>query len=103
MVISISQSLSVRAGKITATKVKAAEERAAQRKQGILLEGKSAFRFALMRNYGIGWGRSMQILKHLEMHEYAPPPEITPAFKEKVMKIVGLVKGRRYRAPARVI
>lgn len=91
------QSLTVRAAKIVATRAKAAAERALQRKQQILLDGKTQFRFALKRNYGIGWGRSLQILKHLEMHEYAPPPEITPFFKEKVLQIVKLVRKQHPR------
>lgn len=103
IIVRLLQTLAFRASKIVASKERAAEERSAQIKQGILLDGRKQFRFALMRNYGIGWGRSLQILKHLEMHEHAPPPPITPSFKEKVLHVAKLVKQHRYRPPARII
>jgi ribosomal protein S13 len=58
----------------------------------MLLDAKKQFRMELKRNQGIGWYRSLQICKHLEMHIRGKGPEITEPMRDKITKIAQLVK-----------
>lgn len=96
----VRKSKATRAASMAAKLAKRREIRAAERKQGILLDGVTHFRFALKQNYGIGWSRSLQVLQHLEMHQYSPPRvDPTPHFKQRVLEIVKLVKNNTIVEP----
>merc|ERR1719444_469619 len=72
---------------------KKAARRAAERarraaeEKGMLLDPKKQLRMELKRNTGIGWYRSFQIIKHLEMHERGKGPPIDQAMRDRITKI----------------
>ena len=73
-------------------RVASVRARRLEEERGLLLDTKKQFRMELKRNQGIGWYRSLQICKHLEMHERGKGPEITEASRDKITKIANLVK-----------
>ena len=74
------------------SRIASVRARRLEEERGLLLDTKKQFRMELKRNQGIGWYRSLQICKHLEMHERGPGPEITEATREKITKIANMVK-----------
>eukprot|EP00929_Paragymnodinium_shiwhaense_P107726 TRINITY_DN7409_c0_g1_i1.p1 TRINITY_DN7409_c0_g1~~TRINITY_DN7409_c0_g1_i1.p1 ORF type:complete len:191 (-),score=42.50 TRINITY_DN7409_c0_g1_i1:119-691(-) len=60
--------------------------------KGMILDPKRQLRMELKRNTGIGWYRSMQIIKHLEMHERGKGPPIDEAMREKITAIARVVR-----------
>merc|ERR1719150_1200894 len=67
---------------------KAAERaRRAQEEKGMILDPKKNLRMELKRNTGIGWYRSLQIIKHLEMHERGIGPPIDQPMRERITQI----------------
>ena len=62
--------------------------RKVEEEQGVLLDTKKQFRFEVKRNRGIGWYRSLQVCKHLEMHMRSKGPPVDQQFREKVTDIV---------------
>eukprot|EP00927_Polykrikos_kofoidii_P056804 TRINITY_DN50889_c0_g1_i1.p1 TRINITY_DN50889_c0_g1~~TRINITY_DN50889_c0_g1_i1.p1 ORF type:complete len:169 (+),score=23.08 TRINITY_DN50889_c0_g1_i1:100-606(+) len=72
---------------------KAAERaRKAQEEKGMILDPKKQLRMELKRNSAIGWYRSMQIIKHLEMHERGKGPPLDHAMRERITQIARVVK-----------
>ena len=74
------------------SRIASVRARRLEEERGLLLDTKKQFRMELKRNQGIGWYRSLQICKHLEMHERGPGPEITEATRDKITKIANVVK-----------
>lgn len=74
------------------SRVASVRARRLEEERGLLLDTKKQFRMELKRNQGIGWYRSLQICKHLEMHERGKGPEINEASRDKITKIANLVK-----------
>jgi hypothetical protein len=74
------------------SRVASVRARRLEEERGLLLDAKKQFRMELKRNQGIGWYRSLQICKHLEMHERGKGPEINEATRDKITKIANLVK-----------
>ena len=62
--------------------------RKAEEQQGILLDTKKQFRMEVKRNHGIGWWRSLQVCKILEMHQRGKGPAVDQALREKVTAII---------------
>mmetsp|Transcript_36425 Transcript_36425/g.77471 ORF Transcript_36425/g.77471 Transcript_36425/m.77471 type:complete len:198 (+) Transcript_36425:159-752(+) len=72
---------------------KAAERaRRAVEEKGMILDPKKQLRMELKRNTGIGWTRSLTIIKHLEMHERGKGPPIDQAVREKITRIARVVR-----------
>mmetsp|Transcript_46258 Transcript_46258/g.122729 ORF Transcript_46258/g.122729 Transcript_46258/m.122729 type:complete len:146 (-) Transcript_46258:77-514(-) len=72
---------------------KAAERsRRSAEERGMLLDPKKQLRMELKRNSGIGWYRSLQIIKHLEMHERGKGPPIDQAMRERITSIARTVR-----------
>jgi len=72
---------------------KAAEKsRRALEEKGLILDPKKQLRIELKRNTGIGWYRSHQIIKHLEMHERGKGPPIDQATRERITQIARIVR-----------
>lgn len=72
---------------------KAAERaRRAQEEKGMILDPKKSLRMELKRNSGIGWYRSHQIIKHLEMHERGKGPPIDQAMRDRITNIARVVR-----------
>ena len=74
------------------TRVSAVKGRRLEEERGILLDTKKQFRMEIKRNSGIGWARSLQVCKHLEMHVRGPGPAIDQQMREKITQIVNLVR-----------
>lgn len=74
------------------TRVASVKARRLEEERGMLLDAKKQFRMELKRNQGIGWYRSLQICKHLEMHERGIGPEINEFSRDRITKIAQLVK-----------
>jgi hypothetical protein len=74
------------------TRIASVRARRLEEERGLLLDTKKQLRMELKRNQGIGWYRSLQICKHLEMHERGKGPEINEATRDKITKIANLVK-----------
>ena len=73
-------------------RVASVRARRLEEERGLLLDAKKQFRMELKRNQGIGWYRSLQVCKHLEMHERGKGPEINEAVRDRITKIANLVK-----------
>jgi ribosomal protein S13 len=73
-------------------RVASVRARRLEEERGLLLDAKKQFRMELKRNQGIGWYRSLQICKHLEMHERGKGPVITEATRDKITQIANMVK-----------
>jgi len=58
----------------------------------MLLDPKKQLRMELKRNTGIGWYRSLQIIKHLEMHERGLGPPIDQHMRERITEIARIVR-----------
>ena len=65
-----------------------------QESKGILVEGRKSLYMSLQQNTGISWYRSLQILKHLEMH-WRANPSINSKLKEKIAAVADVVKQGR--------
>ena len=74
------------------TRKAAVKARKIEAERGILLDPKKEFRMELKRNEGIGWYRSLQVCKHLEMHERSKGPPVDQALREKTAELFTLVK-----------
>jgi len=66
--------------------------RMVEEQQGVLLDTKKQFRMEVKRNHGIGWWRSLQVCKILEMHQRGRGPPVDLAFREKVTAIISKLK-----------
>ncbi len=60
--------------------------------RGMFLSAQKQFKMELKRNTGIGWYRSKQICKFLEMHERGPGPQIDSAIREKITRLADILK-----------
>mmetsp|Transcript_110812 Transcript_110812/g.220407 ORF Transcript_110812/g.220407 Transcript_110812/m.220407 type:complete len:160 (-) Transcript_110812:50-529(-) len=87
----IKRSATYRDAKKTARRAAERARRAAEEK-GMLLDPKKQLRIELKRNTGIGWYRSLQIIKHLEMHERGIGPPIDQAMRERITQIARVVR-----------
>mmetsp|Transcript_43246 Transcript_43246/g.99689 ORF Transcript_43246/g.99689 Transcript_43246/m.99689 type:complete len:173 (+) Transcript_43246:61-579(+) len=87
----VKRSAAFKATKKAARKAAERARRAAEEK-AMILDVRKVLRMELKRNTGIGWGRSLQIIKHLEMHENGKGPPIDQAMREKITKIAQMVK-----------
>ena len=74
------------------SRIASVRARRLEEERGLLLDAKKQLRMELKRNQGIGWYRSLQICKHLEMHERGKGPEINEASRDKITKIANIVK-----------
>eukprot|EP00392_Amoebophrya_sp_AT5.2_P012328 g12428.t1 len=70
----------------------AVHARRQEERTGFLLDTKKCLQMELKRNTGIGWTRSLKILKHLECHVRTKGPPCNQAFREKVAKIAWQLK-----------
>merc|ERR1712187_206367 len=70
----------------------AERSRRAAEEKGMLLDPKKCLRMELKRNSGIGWYRSLQIIKHLEMHERGKGPPIDQETRERITQIARVVR-----------
>ena len=75
-----------------AVKRAAVKARKAEEQGGVLCNPLKTFRFEIKRNTGIGWTRSLQVCKHLEMHQQGKGPLVDSEFRTKLKKIVKAVK-----------
>lgn len=73
-------------------RVASVKARRLEEERGLLLDAKKQLRMELKRNQGIGWYRSLQICKHLEMHERGMGPQINESTRDKITKIAQIVK-----------
>jgi hypothetical protein len=73
-------------------RLSAVKARRLEEERGILLDPKKQLRMEVKRNSGIGWYRSLQVCKHLEMHERGPGPAIDQKVREKISGIIDLVR-----------
>merc|ERR1740129_227664 len=87
----VKRSSAYREAKKSARKAAERARRAAEEK-GMLLDPKKQLRMELKRNSGIGWYRSLQIIKHLEMHERGKGPPIDHAMRERITEIARIVR-----------
>merc|ERR1719433_2248609 len=87
----VKRSTAYRDAKKSARKTAERARRASEEK-GMLLDPKKQLRMELKRNSGIGWYRSMQIIKHLEMHEHGKGPPIDQAMRERITQIARMVR-----------
>ncbi|CDJ36124.1 LOW QUALITY PROTEIN: uncharacterized protein EMH_0063520 [Eimeria mitis] len=62
--------------------------------KGVLMEGRKCLMMSLQQNTGISWFRSVQVLKHLELHARANPP-LTSKLREQITNAVEVVKQGR--------
>ncbi|CAD7953930.1 unnamed protein product [Amoebophrya sp. A120] len=70
----------------------AVHARRQEERQGFLLDTKKCLQMELKRNTGIGWTRSLKILKHLECHVRTKGPPCNQQFREKCAKIAWMLK-----------
>merc|ERR1712066_574676 len=82
----VKRSTAFKESKKSARKAAERSRRAAEEK-GMLLMPKKQLRMELKRNSGIGWYRSLQIIKHLEMHERGLGPPIDQAMRDRITEI----------------
>merc|ERR1719350_1994433 len=87
----VKTSQAYRESKAAARKAAERARRAAEEK-GMLLDPKKQLRMELKRNTGIGWYRSLQICKHLEMHIRGKGPPIDAATRERITGIARMVR-----------
>ncbi|KAL8274692.1 hypothetical protein Esti_001407 [Eimeria stiedai] len=76
------------------TRAAACNARKMKEAKGILVEGRKSLYMSLQQNTGISWYRSLQVLKHLEMHWRANPP-MNNKLKEKIAAVADVVKQGR--------
>merc|ERR1740117_2716684 len=88
---SVKRSTAYVQGKKAARRAAERSRRAAEEK-GMLLDPKKCLRMELKRNSGIGWYRSLQVVKHLEMHERGKGPPIDQETREQITKISRMVR-----------
>lgn len=62
--------------------------------KGVLMEGRKCLLMSLQQNSGVSWFRSLQVLKHLELHSRANPP-LTSRLREQITAAVEVVKQGR--------
>jgi hypothetical protein len=75
-------------GRLMARNAALRVRRVEYQQQGVLLDVKKQLRMEVKRNPGIGWGRSLLVCKHLEMHERGRGPPVDQQFREKVADII---------------
>ena len=63
-----------------------------EERNGILLDPKKCLRMEVKRNTGVGWTRSLEVVKHLEMHVRGKGPPVNLAFRDKMASIIKKVK-----------
>ena len=73
-------------------RIAAVKARRIEEERGIILDPKKQFRMEVKRNRGIGWFRSLQVCKHLEMHERSKGPPIDQNIRHKVTNIINEVR-----------
>ena len=74
------------------SRLSAVKARRLEEERGVLLDTKKQLRMELKRNSGVGWYRSLQVCKHLEMHERGKGPPIDQNMRAKITKLIDLVK-----------
>jgi len=70
----------------------AVRARKLEEEKGMLLDPRKCLQMELKRNSGIGWTRSFQIIKHLEMHKRGKGPPIDARMRDKITQISNVVK-----------
>ncbi len=73
-------------------RLSAVKGRRLEEERGILLDTKKQLRMEIKRNSDIGWARSLQVCKNLEMHQRGPGPAVDQHMREKITNIVNLVR-----------
>ncbi|CAD7938104.1 unnamed protein product [Amoebophrya sp. A25] len=66
-----------------------------EERTGILLDTKKCLRMEAKRNSGIGWTKSLKLLKHLEVHVRTKGPPCNQEFRDKVTQIAWRLKQQR--------
>ncbi|EER15243.1 conserved hypothetical protein [Perkinsus marinus ATCC 50983] len=70
-------------------------QRRLEEQQGMLLDVKKQFRMEVKRNSGLGWYRSLQLVKHVEMHRAGPGPHIDQNMRERLtLAYRQIIKGK---------
>eukprot|EP00920_Eleutheroschizon_duboscqi_P015537 GHVT01035991.1.p2 GENE.GHVT01035991.1~~GHVT01035991.1.p2 ORF type:complete len:117 (-),score=7.64 GHVT01035991.1:397-747(-) len=87
----VKHSKSFRSAKSAQRAARWAGRRRRLEQDGVICGGRKNLMMNLMQNPGIGWYRTMQVLKHLEMH-WRAKPIITPKFISAVKDAVATVK-----------
>merc|ERR1712113_548547 len=87
----VKRSVAYKESKKAARRAAERARRAAEEK-GMLLMPRKQLRMELKRNSGIGWYRSLQIIKHLEMHERGTGPPIDQAVRDRITRIARVVR-----------
>jgi len=83
-----------KAAKASARK-SAVKARKLEEEKGLLLNPRKCLMMELKRNSGIGWYRSQQVIKHLEMHKNGKGPPIDTRSRDKITMICNdLKKGK---------
>jgi len=90
----VRNSPSYKDAKVSARK-SAVKARRLEEEKGLLLDPRKVLMMELKRNTGIGWYRSLQVIKHLEMHKNGKGPPIDTRMRDKISRIVNdLKKGK---------
>lgn len=74
------------------TRKSAVRARKLEEEKGLLLDPRKCLQMELKRNSGVGWYRSMQVIKHLEMHKRGKGPPIDARMRDKITQIVTVLK-----------
>lgn len=77
------------------SRLAAVKGRRLEEERGILLDTKKQLRMEIKRNSEIGWKRSLDVCKHLEMHERGPGPAVNQEVRRRIADILKIVKNDR--------
>ena len=72
-------------------------KRKMEEEKGSLLDSKRELRMELKRNSGIGWYRSLQIRKHLDMYERGRNSQLDSDARIKIQDLIELVELLRFK------
>lgn len=73
-------------------RIAAVRERKTLETRGLLLDTKKELRMELKRNSRIGWYRSLQVCKHIEMHARGRGPPIDDSMRAFITTAAEIVK-----------
>eukprot|EP00397_Hematodinium_sp_SG-2012_P070434 GEMP01129208.1.p2 GENE.GEMP01129208.1~~GEMP01129208.1.p2 ORF type:complete len:143 (+),score=26.26 GEMP01129208.1:21-449(+) len=76
----------------TSARKSAVKARKLEEQKGMLLDPRKCLQMELKRNSGIGWYRSFQIVKNLEMHKRGKGPPIDARMRDKITQIANVIK-----------
>merc|ERR1711934_985420 len=85
----VKRSKAYKDAKVAARK-SAVRARRLEEEKGMLLDPRKCLQMELKRNSGIGWYRSFQIIKHLEMHKNGKGPLIDTRMRDKITQIANV-------------